>query len=51
MVKLLKGKNSLRAIIQPAMIDSEARILLRSRNWYQFADPERIAGSVSPEHV
>jgi len=24
---------------------------LPSRNWYQFADPERIAGLVSPGHV
>jgi len=50
-VKWLNGKHLLRAIIQLVKINSEARIHLPSRNWYQFADPERIAGLVSPEHV
>jgi len=50
-IKWLNGKHLLRAIIQPVKIDSEARNHLPSRNWYQFANPERIAGLVSPEHV
>ena len=32
-------------------VDSEARIIHPSRNGYQLADPERMAGLVSPEHV
>jgi len=48
---MASGKHLLRAIIQPVKIDSEARIHLPSRNWYQDADPEWIAGLVSPEHV
>jgi len=51
LLKWLNGKHLLPAIIQPVKIDSEAWIHLPSRNWYQFADPERIAGLVSPEYV
>jgi len=47
----LNGKHLLRAIIQTVKFDSEVRIHLLSRNGYQFADPERIAGLVIPEHV
>jgi len=47
----LNGMHLLRALIQPVKIDSEAWIHLPSRNWYQFVDPERIAGLVSPENV
>ena len=32
-------------------VDSEARIINPSRNWYQFADPERMTGLVSSKHV
>jgi len=49
--KWLNGKHLLRAITQQVKIDSEVQIHLPSRNSYQFADPERIAGLVSPEHV
>jgi len=46
------GKHLLRAIIQAEKINSEAQIQSLSRNCYQFADLERIAGlQVSPEHV
>jgi len=45
--QMANGKHSLRAIIQPVKIDSETRIHLPSRNWYQFTEPEMIAGLVS----
>jgi len=51
MVELVNWQVFITPIIQPVKIDSEAWIHLPSLNWYQFAESERIAGYVSPEHV